>query len=93
MGNVMTARHHEERAEQSTPRIHGVRDKYRVHWTDRLDAARHLSLGFTKETVALSYARALVKTGHQNVRVYKNGIEIAADKLAIFCLGEGGLGQ
>jgi hypothetical protein len=89
----MTARDHEERAEQSVPRIRGVGDIYVVHWTDRLDVARHLSLGFTKETIALSYARALIKTDHQNVRVHKNGIEIAADKMAVFCLGEGRLGQ
>ena len=61
-----------------------------VGWNDKTAPHRQRSMAFVKEAAALSYACALVKTDHPNVRVFKHGAEIAADKIAAFCRGERG---
>ena len=47
-------------------------------------------MAFTEEAIALSYACTLIKTDHPNVRVFRHGTEVAAEKIAAFCRGERG---
>ena len=61
---------------------------YLVLWNDRKAPNRQQSMAFTDEATALSYACALIKTDHPNVRVFRHGREIAAEKIAAFCRGE-----